>query len=83
MNLFETGEKLARDSEKNISRQIFVKNVVVIERDDCENWNFAQKPIQPFSSKNFKTTIFTVAPFMAQISPKYFWSLDWIVMDRP
>ena len=37
MNLFETGKKLARDSEKNISRQIFVKNVVVIERDDCEN----------------------------------------------
>ena len=61
-------------------RLIFVKNVVVInekhERGDCESWNFAQRPIRPFSSKDFKTTIFTVAPFMAQISPKYYHSLQ-------
>ena len=39
---------------------------------DCESENFAQRPIRPFSWKNFKTTIFTVALFMVQISPKYF-----------
>ena len=35
---------------------------------DCENGKFAQSPIR---SKDFKTTFFTVAPFMIQISPKY------------
>ena len=69
-----------RFREKNF-RQIFVKkNVVVIngkhERSNCESWNFAQRPIRPFSSKDFKTTIFTVTPFMVQISPKYFHSRE-------
>ena len=43
---------------------------------DCESENFAQRPIRPFSSKDFKTTIFTVALFMVQISLKYFHSLE-------
>ena len=38
------------------------------EGGDCENGKFAQSPIR---SKDFKTTFFTVAPFMIQISPKY------------
>ena len=34
------------------------------EGGDCENGKFAQSPIR---SKDFKTTFFTVAPFMIQL----------------
>ena len=31
---------------------------------------------KPFSSKDFKSTVLTVAPIMVQLSPKYFHSLE-------
>ena len=46
------------------------------EGGDCQRGRYAQKPIRPFSSKDFKTTIFVVTLFMVQISLKYFHSLE-------
>ena len=43
----------------------------MVEKDDYESWNFAQRLIRPCYSEDFKTTSFTAAHFRVQISPKY------------
>ena len=42
------------------------------ERGVCEVWNFVCWPISSRRAKNLKITFFSEAPFMGQISAKYF-----------
>ena len=78
LKLFGTGEKLPKDSG-NFFRQIFVKNVILMDEKhewhDWENQTFAQGPIRPCFSKDTKTTLISVTPFVVKISPNYFHSL--------
>ena len=66
-----------KKKKKNVA--LVKKNVVLIdekhEGGDCQRWNFAQRLIRPCSWKDFKITFLAGAPFMMQISPKYFHSL--------
>ena len=48
----------------------------MVEKDDCESWNFAQRLIRHCYSDDFKTISFTAAHFRVQISPKYLHSLE-------
>ena len=60
--------------------QIFAKNMAFEgkkhEHGGYEKRNYAQRPIRPRSSRDFKTTLLTDVSFMVQISPKYFHSLE-------
>ena len=56
--------KTAQRPRGKSSRPIFVKNVVFIGKNhdahDWQSWNFAQRPIRPCSSKDFKTKLLNI-----------------------
>ena len=55
-NLFGMGQKLPKDSRENICQKYGIYRQKKHEHGGCEKWNYAQRPIRPWSSKDFKTT---------------------------